>query len=139
VEREWGLLEGETHLAIRSDRRDHLPYGLFSGKQGKGSINVVHKGDGVEEVLATMISTTLKAGEILYHRQAGGGGWGDPLERVPEAVARDVKNEKVSFESARDAYGVVLDEATGEVDQAATEARRKKMGKAAKRDESEQE
>ena len=138
VEREWELLEGETHLAIRSDRRDHLPYGLFSGQEGKGSINVLHKGDGVEEVLPIMISTTLKAGEILYHRQAGGG-WGDPLERAPKAVARDVKNEKVSLKSARDAYGVVLDEATGEVDQTATEARRKKMGKAAKRDESEQE
>lgn len=139
VEREWELLEGETHLAIRSDRRDHLPYGLHSGKEGGGSINVLHKGDGVEEVLPIMISTTMKGGEVLYHRQPGGGGWGDPLKRAPEAVARDVKNEKVSLQLARDAYGVVLDEATGEVDQAATEAQRKGMRETAKGDESDQE
>ena len=36
-----------------------------------------------------MISTRLAAGESLYHRQPAGGGWGDPLEREPEAVARD--------------------------------------------------
>ncbi len=56
-----------------------------------------------------MISTTMKAGEVLYHRQAGGGGWGDPLERSPESVLRDVKNEKVSLRSAREDYGVTLD------------------------------
>lgn len=139
VEREWELLEGETHLAIRSDRRDHLPYGLYSGKEGGGSINVLHKGGGVEEVLPTMISTTMKGGEVLYHRQPGGGGWGDPLKRAPEAVARDVKNEKVSLHSARDLYGVVLDEATGEVDQAATRAQRKGMRETEKQDESGQE
>ena len=43
-----------------------------------------------------MISTTMAAGEVIYHRQAGGGGWGDPLERDPEAVAQDVGNDKVS-------------------------------------------
>ena len=44
VEREWELLEGETHLAIRSDRRDHLPYGLYSGKPGTGSLTVSEPG-----------------------------------------------------------------------------------------------
>jgi N-methylhydantoinase B len=56
-----------------------------------------------------MISTTMSAGERIYHRQAGGGGWGDPMERDPEAVARDVKNGKVSVKQAREQYGVVLD------------------------------
>lgn len=109
VEREWELLEGETHLAIRSDRRDHLPYGLCSGKPGKGSINVLYRKDGSREVLPVMISTTMRAGEVLYHRQAGGGGWGDPLERSPESVLRDVKNEKISLRSAREDYAVDLD------------------------------
>jgi len=59
-------------------------------------------------VLPTFVSTVLKAGQRLYHRMPGGGGWGDPLERDPEAVARDVKNEKVSTEAARQLYGVVL-------------------------------
>ena len=37
IEREWRLLDGEAHLAIRSDRRDHLPYGLCGGNSGSGS------------------------------------------------------------------------------------------------------
>lgn len=109
VEREWRLLDGSAHLAIRSDRRDHLPYGLSGGRPGTGSINVLRRESAEEETLITMVSTTMQAGERLYHRQAGGGGWGDPLERDPDLVAQDVRNDKVSLASARDDYGVVLD------------------------------
>ena len=38
----------------------------------------------------------------------GGGGWGDPLEREPELVQRDVIEGKVSLAAAREEYGVVL-------------------------------
>ena len=126
IEREWQLLDGEAHLAIRSDRRDHLPYGLYGGKPGTGSSNIHYHGNGGEE-LPTMISTTIKAGERIYHRQASGGGWGDPLLRLPEAVAADVRNSKVSIQAARDAYGVVLDEETMEVDSEATAEVRNEM------------
>ena len=120
VEREWRLLDGSAHLAIRSDRRDHLPYGLSGGRPGTGSINVLSRESGEEETLITMVSTTMEAGERLYHRQAGGGGWGDPLERDPELVAQDVRNDKVSLASAREDYGVVLDPDTSTVDHEAT-------------------
>ncbi len=125
VEREWRLLDGSAHLAIRSDRRDHLPYGLSGGRPGTGSINVLRRESGEEETLITMVSTSMQAGERLYHRQAGGGGWGDALERDPELVARDVRNDKVSLASARDDYGVVLEPDTFAVDHDATaDARR---------------
>jgi N-methylhydantoinase B len=120
VEREWRLLDGRAHLAIRSDRRDHLPYGLSGGRPGTGSTNVLRRESGEEETLITMVSTSMEAGERLYHRQAGGGGWGDPLERDPELVAQDVRNDKVSLASAREDYGVVLDPDTFAVDPEAT-------------------
>ena len=41
-------------------------------------------------------------------RTGGGGGWGDPLERDPEAVRADVVAELVSREAARSDYGVVI-------------------------------
>jgi N-methylhydantoinase B len=126
VEREWSLLAGEAHLAIRSDRRDHLPYGLHGGKPGTGSTNLLHHA-GSSEVLPTMISTTIKAGERIYHRQAGGGGHGEPLQRSPAAVARDVRNDKVSLAAAGEQYGVVLDERTLEVDEEATRRLRQRM------------
>ncbi len=126
IEREWRLLDGEAHLAIRSDRRDHLPYGLCGGNSGSGSINILHHPD-EDEVLMTMISTSMCADERIYHRQAGGGGWGKAQERDPAAVARDVKNDKVSLAAARRDYGVVLDASTLAVDEEGTAALRREM------------
>ena len=120
IEREWELLQGNAHLAIRSDRRDHLPYGLSGGHPGAGSTNLLRHLDDTVEELPTMISTSMTAGERLYHRMAGGGGWGDPLERDPEAVGRDVVNDRVSIAAAREYYGVVLDPDTLAVDEAGT-------------------
>ena len=57
----------------------------------------------------------------------GGGGWGDPLERDPERVLRDVGDGVVSVEAARDAYGVVLDASGSAVDAKETEARRRAL------------
>jgi N-methylhydantoinase B len=63
---------------------------------------------------------------------AGGGGWGDPLERDPERVLRDVREGYVSAEKAHELYGVVLDADERKVDGAATRAlrahRRTRMG-----------
>jgi N-methylhydantoinase B len=53
----------------------------------------------------------------------GGGGLGDPLQRDPAAVQRDVAMGYVSKQAARDLYKVVLD-AQGAVDLAATKAER---------------
>jgi len=128
IEREWQLLSGEAHLAIRSDRRDHLPYGLYGGKPGTPSTNILYSANGGDkQVLPTMISTTMSAGQRIYHKQPGGGGWGDPLQRDPAAVAMDVKNEKVSVAAAREQYGVVLDNVTLAVDDVATTALRRQM------------
>jgi N-methylhydantoinase B len=60
--------------------------------------------------------------EVFMMTCPGGGGYGDPLERDPEAVARDVAAGVVSPAAARSAYGVVLTD--GGVDSAATEAER---------------
>jgi N-methylhydantoinase B len=66
----------------------------------------------------------LRGRDALYVRWNGGGGWGDPLERDPGAVARDVREGLVSPEAALLAYGVALT-AAGEGDDEATEARRR--------------
>lgn len=119
IEREWRLLHGQAHLAIRSDRREHTPYGLFGGKSGRGTINILKHADG-DEILPTMISTSMQAGEQIYHRLAGGGGFGDPFTRSAQLVARDCKNGKISVDAARREYGVIVNEKTFEVDEAAT-------------------
>ena len=55
----------------------------------------------------------VRAGEVIRIRTTGGGGWGDPLERDPELVVRDVVWRKVSPGAALADYGVVL---TGSLD-----------------------
>ena len=48
------------------------------------------------------------AGQRVMYDYGGGGGWGDPLDREPQAVLDDVLDEYVSVEGARRDYGVVL-------------------------------
>jgi len=119
VERSWRLLAGEANLSIRSDRRVHRPYGLYGGLPGAPSTNILTRAGG-EEILPTMIATTMRAGDLLYHHMAGGGGWGDPLERPPDEVASDVRDDKVSLTAACEQYGVVVDKRTLEADLDAT-------------------
>jgi N-methylhydantoinase B/oxoprolinase/acetone carboxylase alpha subunit len=64
-----------------------------------------------------------KPGESFVFESTGGGGWGDPLTRPAEHVARDVRNGLVSREQAEEAYGVVLTDAL-QVDDEATTRRR---------------
>ena len=122
IERSWRTLVPETTLQVRSDRQNHAPYGLYGGLPGGRSWNGVSNGNGMRSY-PPMFSTTLGDGTLYHHRMAGGGGWGDPLERDPEAVARDVRREKVSERSAGEDYGVVLAR-DGSVDAAATAERR---------------
>ena len=56
------------------------------------------------------------AGQVVRVVTTGGGGWGDPLEREPELVQRDVIEGKVSAKAARDDYGVALKGAEFDVD-----------------------
>jgi N-methylhydantoinase B len=120
IERSWRLLTGKANLSIRSDRRDHPPYGLYGGHSGQPSTNVLHRVDGSTTILPVFVSTTMRQGELLYHRMSGAGGWGNPLEREPSAVSDDVRNGKVSWESARRDYGVVLDPKSFQPDLEAT-------------------
>jgi N-methylhydantoinase B len=71
----------------------------------------------------------IKQGEVFRHEVAGAGGFGDPLEREPAAVARDVLNEVVSPAAAAADYGVVVD-AEGHVAAHATEQLRTEQRRA---------
>ena len=62
----------------------------------------------------------MKRGDVFCHVHPGGGGWGDPLERDPAAVLKDVRNEFLSAAKAEADYGVVVDTSAWTVDAAAT-------------------
>ncbi|MEU7813762.1 hydantoinase B/oxoprolinase family protein [Pseudonocardia sp. NPDC049154] len=78
---------------------------------------------GTRDIMGGEVETGIGLGDAIFVHWQSGGGYGDPLRRDPAAVAEDVIEAKVSAEAAADVYGVVLT-ADGEVDAAATEARR---------------
>jgi N-methylhydantoinase B len=57
----------------------------------------------------------LKDGDVVYYRGQGGGGYGDPLKREPQMVAKDVIEGLLSIDIAKKIYGVIVDPNTGEV------------------------
>jgi len=69
----------------------------------------------------------MAAGERLRSLRFGGGGWGDPLQRAPEAVLADVLDGVYSETVARSEFGVVLRLAEEGIDTLATENLRARM------------
>ncbi|MGQ0655238.1 MAG: hydantoinase B/oxoprolinase family protein, partial [Betaproteobacteria bacterium] len=107
--RDYRLLADHAVLTVRSDKRRFPPFGLHGGKNGMPSLNVVNP-DGEANVLPVLLTTPypLKKGDLFRHRLAGGGGYGDPFERDPALVLRDVEQGRVTVRHARDAYGVSI-------------------------------
>ncbi len=108
-----------VNLAMQSGRYTYPPEGLFGGKPGAKARFLVNGEPGNPYGL-----TQLKPGDVVTIDAPGGGGYGNPLEREPEQVEADVAEGYVTVEQARNAYGVVIDQGTGRVDQAATKALR---------------
>jgi len=117
--RDYRFLEHEGMLQVRSDRRDHRPFGLYGGSPGQPSENYLNP-DEDGKLLPSKLTMTIKKGDVFRHVLAGGGGWGDPLERDAQAVLRDVRNEYISAARARADYGVIVDTVAWRVDEAAT-------------------
>ncbi len=124
--RDYEFLEEEGIFQVRSDRRRFRPYGLYGGGAGQPSLNFMNP-DGENELLPSKLTMDITRGTVFRHELAGGGGWGDPLEREPAAVQKDVRNEFLSVERARADYGVILDLDAWRVDEAATAQLRQEM------------
>ena len=126
-------------------------HGISGGYPGAGSQTSVVRGSGIREAirrgappdspdgfagriehLASKDEAVLGPDDALVFYPAGGGGYGDPLDRDPEAVAADIAEGRVSGEAARAQYGVVLSPGGG-VDAAATAGARDAL-RSARRD-----
>jgi N-methylhydantoinase B len=122
--RDYKFLEEEGVLQVRSDRRTHRPFGLYGGSPGMPSENYLNP-EGENRTLPSKFTMTIKRGEVFRHVLAGAGGWGDPLEREPEAVLKDVRNELLSVDKALADYGVVIE--NKQIDREKTKKQRQDM------------
>lgn len=121
--RDYRLNTEEATLQVRSDRKTFRPFGLYGGGPGVASENYLNP-EGTREPLPSKLTRTFKKGEVFRHVHPGGGGWGDPLERDPALVLKDVRNEFLSEAKAAADYGVILGTDGRSIDMAATEAAR---------------
>jgi N-methylhydantoinase B len=109
----------DGHFMSIADRSILACWGVKGGRAGRPFSVVIDPGGPNERAVDALADAELvRAGEVIRIRTTGGGGWGDPLDRDPAAVLRDVRWGKVSVGAARDDYGVVI--AAGSVDEAET-------------------
>jgi N-methylhydantoinase B len=117
--------EPPTYIAIQAGRYRYPPRGLFEGGSANKARFVVNDQAGDPSGL-----TLCESGDVIEFHSAGGGGYGDPLERDPREVEQDVFNEYVSIDQALNDYGVTIDPKTKKADlketQKVREQRKKK-------------
>jgi len=102
-----GLFGGyPSSVQVRVALRDADLAGLFARRRIPAGVEDV---PGARlEALAAKQRTLLHPGDAVLAVCAGGGGYGDPLDRPPQAVCRDVADGLVSMRAARDVYGVSI-------------------------------
>ena len=116
----------DVSLTTTIERTQCRPWGLEGGREAVGNQVRLQRGGVWTSDLPNgkLSGTRLRAGDRFTLSAGGGGGFGDPCTRDPQAVAHDVAQGYVSARSALEDYGVVLDPATGRVDAQATAAER---------------
>ncbi len=92
--------QSSVYLAIQSGRFRLPPEGLFGGQPGAKARFLVNGQPGNPYGL-----TQLHPGDVVVMDAAGGGGYGDPHERDPEAIRRDLEEGYITPEGARRDYG----------------------------------
>ena len=107
IRRSYRILADDALLQMRTDRVKFLPYGLAGGEPGGPSRNYMVEGDVAKDLPGKI---TMRVGEdvLIVHEQAGAGGFGNPLERDPEAVLEDYLDDKISQAYAEKYYKVVF-------------------------------
>jgi len=104
-----------VNVGMQAGRFIHPPEGLFGGKPGANAQFLVNEVPGNPYGL-----TQLNPGDVMILDTPGGGGYGNPLDREPEMVERDVMEGYVSLERAKEDYGVVINPETRKVDEEKT-------------------
>ena len=125
------LRNGEARASFVMDHGRFGPQGALGG--GDGAVNkvVILRGEEryVPQHLSKEQDISMAPGDMVWVRTPGGGGYGDPFKRPPQAVFKDVRLGRVSIEQALKFYGVIV-EVTSEgklsLDESASEQERKK-------------
>ena len=128
VIRDVRLLADEGTFGLRVENNLFPAWGVAGGMGGGLSRVVLNPGTPDErEIRAFSDDNHWKRGDLVRIHTAGGGGWGDPLERDISMVLDDVLDGFVSLDAARESYGVIINPNTQRIDGEATEEQRQRI------------
>jgi N-methylhydantoinase B len=123
-----GLVDGTWTLGD-TGRHRYPPWGVNGGLPGRPSDSLLRLPGESSFRHVDLVRHPVPAGTTAVVVTAGGGGWGNPLERDVDAVRADVVDEYVSVDAAREQYGVVFSPGTFDVDVDATRALRLELAR----------
>jgi N-methylhydantoinase B len=120
------LAPGGADVFLLGERGKFAPFGVNGGDPG--ALNrfscQTDAGNASPPLSSKVTDVRLRQGQRLRLETPGGGGFGAPRDRDPDAVSRDVRLGYVSSKAARDIYRVATRE-DATTDEAATAALRK--------------
>ena len=92
------LSPGGADISLLGERGRYAPFGVGGG--GPAALNTFtwdsDDGPRTAPMASKVTGVRLKQGQRLRLETPGGGGWGDPARRSPDAIARDIRHELVS-------------------------------------------
>ncbi len=126
MQRRLRVLGGGARYSLLADGAIVPAFGALGGMSGCPVAAWIDRDGDIEnfDSPGKIAGHEVENNAVVVIRSAGGGGYGDPLERAPERVARDVSEGYVSGNAARKLYGVILGDG-GDADLAGTEAQRR--------------
>lgn len=90
------------------ERSQTPPWGLFGGADATGPEVTINPGADQEEHALKANARPVKQGDLIRLSVSGGGGYGDPAERDPEAIRYDLENGYISAAFAAEHYGYTV-------------------------------
>lgn len=123
------IRRGEARASMVMDHGRLGPQGALGGADGGvNQVEITRRGESYRPLHKSKDQgIVVGAGDLIAVSTPGGGGYGDPLERNPEAVAADVAAGYYDQREARKLFGVAFRPRKTEVDDKATSALRAKL------------
>ena len=103
VDMHFHLLE-DAYVTAAVERTKNQPWGLEGGLPARANSGVLNYTDGTSEPVAKATRLHVPKGATLVLNNGGGGGYGPPAERDPEAVHADMREGYITEEHAREHY-----------------------------------
>jgi len=129
---EYKNIARNTNLKDLIDKKAPLPHREGADPSNPEMMQLL-KADFEFGLDVNYVSREIKKYSIYQHQLLGGGGFGDPIERDPKLVARDLEDESITLRTAKAIYCVDIDPETLEIDYEKTEKLREEMREARKK------